>query len=47
MKSRAVTATLPTPKGKIFSYFLVIRNVPKWAAHFVRESKVVQAVDIV
>jgi hypothetical protein len=47
MKSRAVTAALPAPKGKIFSYFLVIRNVPKWAAHFVREPKVVKAADIV
>ena len=43
MKSRAVTATLPILKEEIFSYFLVIGNLPKWAAHFARELKVVNA----
>jgi hypothetical protein len=47
MKSRAVTAALPAPEGKIFSYLLVIRNVPKRAAHFARESKVVKTAALV
>jgi hypothetical protein len=41
MKSRAVIAALPVPKEEIFSYFLVIGNLPKWAAHFARALKVV------
>ena len=45
MKSRAATAALPAREGKILSYFLVIRNVRKWAAHFVREPNVVKAAD--
>ena len=39
MTSRTVTAVLPAPKDRVFSYLSKIENLPKWATEFARELK--------